>query len=486
MGSVHVARLRGSHGVQKLFAIKVLHARSDDRSALASFLREARVTAELQHPNVVETYELGEDAGEPFIVMALVRGISLSRLLSELRTRRESLPLALAVYIAAEAAAGLHAAHELCAVDGRPLGVVHRDVSPQNLLLAFDGQVKVADFGIAKLQKAAQDTTTGVIKGKLGYLSPEQAGSAELDRRADLFALGIVMHEMLTAKRLFASESAATTLLHVVGKTAPDPRDDRGDVPETLARTVLTCLEKDRAKRYRSADQLATELRGVLRDLGGADASDLSRFLSERFQDIKSELTERVRRAVLDLDSGLNSATEAIATPERGAGASPSQNAPSAEARPERAAALAHGTAAPPSSGQPGPPKAAPRTVRRGLAVAVVGLPLVAAAAWFALRRGHQNAAQQQPTAIASQPSEIRGDSSRQSRRAASPPPAVSQRAPAVERGEPAPHDAAVSAVRPVAPPVVGSARLPGTRAAKDRKAPREAPSATPDKYKIY
>ena len=182
MGIVFVARLVGGHGVERLVAIKTLRpiTSKSDRTAL---LREARLTARLHHRNVVATIDLGEVDDVPYVVMDLVDGVPLSRLLSTLLKRGERLAPELAAWIVMQAALGLHAAHELADAEGRPLDLVHRDVSPQNILLSLQGEVKIADFGIAKFAGREESTETGMIKGKFAYMSPEQAGSAKLDRR---------------------------------------------------------------------------------------------------------------------------------------------------------------------------------------------------------------------------------------------------------------------------------------------------------------
>src|SRR5579883_776159 len=227
MGAVYVGRLVGAHGFDRLVAVKRLTREDADVEA---FLEEARVSARISHPNVVQTFELGEEQGMPFLVMQLVEGVSLARLLSKLAARDEAIGADLAAWILAQAAAGLHAAHELRSVDGRPLGLVHRDVSPQNVLLSYEGRVYVTDFGIAKLRDARRSTESGVVKGKFAYMSPEQARAQPVDRRSDVFALGILLYEAIVGARLFQGESPAETVLRVVEQATPSPRAARPEV----------------------------------------------------------------------------------------------------------------------------------------------------------------------------------------------------------------------------------------------------------------
>jgi len=184
MGSVFAAIREGQRGVDRTVAIKLLNSSDQSPEELEAFVQEARLTARIAHPNVLDTFELDIADGEPFLVMPLVRGVSLSKLLKP----AEPLDPDMAAWIAMQIAAGLHAAHEIEDEDGTPLGVIHRDVSPQNVLLSFEGRVLLVDFGVAKLFEGARATASGVIKGKFGYMAPEQLRGEPLDRRTDVFA----------------------------------------------------------------------------------------------------------------------------------------------------------------------------------------------------------------------------------------------------------------------------------------------------------
>ncbi len=298
MGTVYAGRLIGAHGFDRLVAIKAMRRNVADRSHVEAFFDEARLTARISHPNVVETHELGEHQGAPFIVMQLIQGTSLAKLLDKLSDDGELLPIELGMWITAQTALGLHSAHELTSTEGAALHVVHRDVSPHNILLSYDGRVYVADFGVAKLTANEGVTASGVIKGKFGYMSPEQAEAKDVDRRTDIFALGIVLHEALTGAKLFSTDTPAATVLRVVRDEAPDVRDARAEVPDDVAAIAARCLEKDPDKRFDTAAEVAEALRRVGRAHGlVGDEQELSRILSKAFSGDRDGLRERIRGA---------------------------------------------------------------------------------------------------------------------------------------------------------------------------------------------
>jgi serine/threonine-protein kinase len=236
--------------------------------------------------------------------MELVDGVSLSKLLAKLASRDERLSPDLAAWLAMQCALGLHAAHELSDAGGRPLHLVHRDVSPQNILLATSGEVKLADFGIAKFVGRDDSTATGTIKGKFGYMSPEQAESDEVDRRADVFSLGIVLWEALTGDRLFSTDSPARTLLRVREHQPASPAGLRPEVGDGLSNITLQCLAKDPALRYATAADVAEALRAALRSRGSlVDESDLAALVSRLFGAERTEFTSRLRSSVARADS---------------------------------------------------------------------------------------------------------------------------------------------------------------------------------------
>ena len=214
MAEVYVGAQRGERGFRKLVAIKrMLPHLGTDEHFVQMFLDEARIAADINSPHVVPTLDLGVDENDaPFLVMELIVGLSLAQLLRSVFARGERVPVAIAVEILAQAADGLHDAHEARSATGVPLGIVHRDISPQNVLLGTDGRARITDFGVARALNRLTRTNTGELKGKFAYFSPEQANAAELDARADVFALGVVAWETLAAQRLFATENPLTTL----------------------------------------------------------------------------------------------------------------------------------------------------------------------------------------------------------------------------------------------------------------------------------
>jgi serine/threonine-protein kinase len=298
MGTVYVARLVGAHGFDKLVAVKLLHDAMEGSAQLRAFLNEARVSARIDHANVVQTLELGEHDGVPFIVMELVRGVSLSAVLRELRAREQRMDPALAAWVVGRAARGLHAAHELLDAEGRAMKLVHRDVSPQNVLVSYEGRVAVADFGIAKLADT-DPTSVGVVKGKFAYMSPEQARAETLDRRSDVFALGVVLHEALTGKRLFATDSPLTTIGNVLDMEVAPPHELASDVPEAISSVTMMCLSKERDDRFATARAMGDALSNAIAESGlRADEQSLGELVAELFPERKKRFDRKVDLAM--------------------------------------------------------------------------------------------------------------------------------------------------------------------------------------------
>ena len=300
MGVVYAARLVGAHGVERLVAIKTLRPMTGPGER-AGLLAEAQLTARLHHRNIVSTIELGEIDDIPYVVMELVDGVALSRLFAVMRERGERLAPELAAWMVMQVALGLHAAHELTDTEGAPMALVHRDVSPHNVLLSTSGEAKIGDFGIAKFDGRRELTATGMIKGKFAYMSPEQANGRDLDRRSDIFALGVLLWEALTGERLFLSETPARTLFRVSEETPRAPDSVRPEVSAALSRLTMTCLEKDPASRFASAGDLAVALRACLREQGSpVDESDLASLVRRLFGEERKRAMEElsVRRRI--------------------------------------------------------------------------------------------------------------------------------------------------------------------------------------------
>lgn len=292
MAVVYLGRADGPGGFERLVAIKMIHEHLCRRGAFVSmFLDEARIAARIRHPNVVPVFEIGEEDGRYFIVMDYVSGETLAEALTQASRQRRPFPIDLCLHLFAVAADALHAAHELTDPSGRPLGVIHRDVTPQNLILGYDGVLRVLDFGVARATDRLTQTRPGGQKGTVAYMAPEQLTDLELDRRADLFSLGVVLWETLTARRLFKGNNDFATADKIKTAIIPDPRLHRPDCPEELSRIVFKALARDREQRYSTGRELAAELRRVLASRSSVPSpSDVEHFL---FDLLPGHLTRR-------------------------------------------------------------------------------------------------------------------------------------------------------------------------------------------------
>jgi serine/threonine protein kinase len=260
MAEVYLALSGELAGYRTLLVVKrILPHLASNRQFIGMFLDEARLAALLDHPNVVRIIEVGHDGEEYFLAMELVQGKPLSAVLRKATRERRPPSPALAAYIIAQAASGLGYAHALTDGDGRPLGVVHRDVSPQNVLLSFEGAVKLIDFGVARAFGRVAHTSPGGLKGKIEYMSPEQASAEEVDHRADVFALGVVLWEVLTGRRLYRRETELATMRAILDDPIPRP-SEVADVPAELDAVVMRALRKRRDARFASAHEMAQAL----------------------------------------------------------------------------------------------------------------------------------------------------------------------------------------------------------------------------------
>ncbi len=254
MASLFLGRRVGPAGFARPVAIKVVHAHlASDPTFVEMFLEEARLAARIQHPNVVHTEELGEERGMYYLAMEYIHGCTLSQFLARLVEQKRPLAPDVAAHIVMKLADGLHAAHEVKDEAGHPLCVVHRDISPQNVLLSYDGQVKLIDFGVAKAAGRTRETQGGFLKGKISYMSPEQAWGRPIDRRTDVYALGIVLWECLTETRLFGGRDDIAALEQVRTPWVAPPSSLASGISPELDRAVLTALEVDPATRFQTA-----------------------------------------------------------------------------------------------------------------------------------------------------------------------------------------------------------------------------------------
>jgi serine/threonine-protein kinase len=300
MATVHYGRLLGPVGFSRTVAIKRLHPHyARDPEFVAMFLDEARLAARIRHPNVVQTLDVVAREGELFLVMDYVQGESLSRLVRAARDRNEPLPLGIVSAIVCGALQGLHAAHEATNERGEPLSIVHRDVSPQNVLVGADGAPRVLDFGVAKAAGRIHTTREGQLKGKLAYMSTEQLRSAPVDRRTDVYAAGVVLWEALTLKRLFAGESEGAVITSVLERHVPPPSSLVPDLPPGLDAVVLKALERDPAKRFDTAQQMAFAIEACV-------PSSSSMHVAEWIARIAGEVLALRARSVaqIEIDSG--------------------------------------------------------------------------------------------------------------------------------------------------------------------------------------
>jgi serine/threonine protein kinase len=280
MATVYLGKSDGPSGFERLVAIKILHEHlSTEKRIVEMFLEEARVAARIRHPNVVPVIEVGQDQGRYFLVMEYIHGESLLTVMIRSWTRNKNFPTAYAAYLLTGASDGLHAAHELVGANGKLLKVVHRDVSPHNFLVGYDGVIRISDFGIVKISDEIAHTQSGV-KGKVAYMAPEQALGKGLDRRTDLFALGVVMWEMLVGRRLFKSSTDFKTLQNVCSRDVLAPSVFRDSLSPELDRIVLRLLQRDPEDRYETAGDVSRDLRAFLVSEGeGLFSNDIATFI---------------------------------------------------------------------------------------------------------------------------------------------------------------------------------------------------------------
>ncbi|HEY8077494.1 MAG TPA: protein kinase, partial [Labilithrix sp.] len=291
MASVHLARMDGPGGFQKWVAIKKIHPHLvEDESFVQMFLDEARVAARISHPNVATVFDLGKHEDTYWIAMEYLHGEPLREVMRRTEELGTAMPPEIACRVIADAAEGLHAAHELLGKNGEKLGLVHRDVTPHNLFVTYDGVTKVVDFGIAKFSSRMSHTRAGTLKGKLAYMSPEQVHGEGIDRRTDIFALGVVLWELTTGQRLFRMESDLDTLAKVQECNVPRPSTLIRGYPVDLEKIVMKALAKNRGERFRTARELSRALQSLLMRRGLFIASD------EVAAYVQSIFTDRIQK----------------------------------------------------------------------------------------------------------------------------------------------------------------------------------------------
>lgn len=270
--SVYMARFVGAHNFERLAAVKVIHEHlAEEREFVSMLLDEANLVVRLSHSNIVHVYELERDGELLYMAMELVQGQPLSKVYRALAERGGRLPFDTLAWIGAQVAEGLHHAHELRNEAGERVGLVHRDVSPDNILVSYEGAVKVIDFGIARAAGRVTTTALGHIKGKYRYMAPEQVLGQPIDHRVDLFALGATLYEGVLGRPVFGGHDDADTLGRVLAATVPHPKDQVPDLPDQLAQVVLRALAYEREERPSDAGALAKELRSYVAASGRVD-----------------------------------------------------------------------------------------------------------------------------------------------------------------------------------------------------------------------
>ncbi|MFO0630025.1 MAG: serine/threonine-protein kinase [Polyangiales bacterium] len=455
MGSVHLARLAGAGGFQRLYAIKRMHPHlADEEEFVAMLLDEARLAARIHHTNAVAIIDVREHPEGPFVVMDYVDGVTLARLTAGAASLPWRARTRLALRVICDALAGLHAAHDLHDDDGHALALVHRDVSPQNILVGTDGVGRITDFGIAVAAARIAASRPGTLKGKPAYMSPEQVSGETIDRRSDLFAMGVVLWECLTGQRLFQGGTEAAALVMVLGAPIASPREHAPEVGEALAAVCLKALARPREERYADAREMlraletAAAAEGLLASTH--EVSDaLSSLFAEELQARRAMLRDAARA------KGLGSLTPAFGVT---AGRSDSKSIPAIEvlSRPLGVDAVRPAEVAPPTP----PPR---RWIAPAAAATVIALSL----AGWALRRSPEPAPAPTPP------------TPRQVFAAPAPPAPEPARAPPPAPAPPAPvvTDAALAVVDVAPTPTPRAAPTPTPRAAR---VVRPAPSSPP------
>jgi len=315
MGTVEAAAEELPDGTTRVVALKrLLRTSGTEAPRVEMFLREARLTTLLEHPNVVRSLAYGESEGEVYLAMEYVAGEPLSSLIAAAARRGEHLPLPIVAFILAEACEGLHAAHELRGEDGELLGVVHRDVSPHNVMVGYDGAVKLLDFGIAKvdLVDCAARTKTGEVKGKTAYMSPEQAMGDPIDRRSDLYSVGAMLFECVTGRRMWGAGTDLDVLRRLALESPPPLDVAAPEAPPELAALYARLVERDPAKRPSTSHELASQLRAYATSSDArVDAEAVRGLMARLFDDERRQREEAIA-------SGLSGATETDAAAAAG------------------------------------------------------------------------------------------------------------------------------------------------------------------------
>ncbi|WP_437940998.1 serine/threonine-protein kinase [Sorangium sp. So ce341] len=492
MATVHLGRQHGSAGFRRTVAVKRLYPQFvRDPELVAMLLDEARVAARIRHPNVVATIDVVSSGGEVLLVMEYVHGESLARLLRAATKDGGAPPPRIACAVLAGALHGLHAAHEATAEDGAPLGLVHRDVSPHNLLVGEDGVARVLDFGVAKSAGRAQITRDGQLKGKLAYMSPEQIAGEPLDRRADVYSAGVVLWETLTGERLFEGRGEALSILRLLQAGVDPPSARRPGVPPELEAITLRALARCPEDRFPTAREMAlaleaTGLAASTSEVGAWVASLAAEALAQRAALIAAiepgaatpsappELGAATPSAPPELGAALGTAGTGAAAAAAGTGAAAAGTGAAAAGTGAAAAgtgAAAAGTGAAAAAVASAPRPAASPSRRRWGAAAAAGAALAIAAAAIGFARAEAPVRARARAGVAAAAAGAR---------AAARPAALAQGAPGVAgAGVPEASATPAATAAPAAPTAAAATAAPAAKAAGAgaRRLPRREPA---------
>lgn len=420
MAEVYLAVVQGPAGFNKLVVIKQIRPQlATDPEFLSMFLDEARLAARLSHPNVVQTNEVGQEGDRYFIAMEYLEGQPLNRVLHRIG-RDGGLTLSMHLRIIIDMLVGLHHAHELTDFDGTPLNVVHRDVTPHNVFVTYDGQVKVVDFGIAKAMNSSAETRLGVVKGKVAYMAPEQARGERVDRRADIFSAGVMLWEAATGRRLWKGIPDLTVLHRLINGDIPSPRDIDPEVPEGLEKIVMKALALRREDRYSTSVELATALEELLDSMNDKTSlREVGKLVARHFEENRAKIKGIVEAQLKVVKSLPTTEFQAISLPQLdnpGANSAgpmsqmdPSGTTGETKSSPKAVAADGNRattssptalTASTPSMHSASQPAAPPKRGGMVGALALIAAAAVGAGIWFATRPAQTTAAIPIPTEV--------------------------------------------------------------------------------------
>jgi serine/threonine protein kinase len=310
MAEVFKAKMFGVEGFEKIVAIKkILGEIAEDGDFIKMFIDEAKISVQLQHPNIAQILELGKIDGAFFIAMELVNGKDLKTIRKRLKRVDLLMPVEQSVYTIAQVCEGLDYAHHKTDEKMNPLNIIHRDISPQNMIVSYEGNVKLIDFGIAKAKSKSTKTQAGMLKGKFAYMSPEQVAGMAIDRRSDVFSLGVVLFEMLTGKRLFLGKNDVATLEKIRKAEVPPPSVFNSSVTPELDRIILKALAKDREDRYQWASEFAEDLKQFnFKSDRSFSRQDMMNFMKEFFtEEIEEDMEKLDEYSQLDIPAEMRS-----------------------------------------------------------------------------------------------------------------------------------------------------------------------------------